>query len=219
MHPGVAQSIPPRTHTHTQHIYALSPDPLIHDLQALASWEVPVGAVLVSPDGSVVSAAHNQTEQLLDPTAHAEILCMRRGAQAVGSWRLIDFTLYVTLEPCAMCAGAAYEARLGAVVYGARSPLLGADGSWMAILPPDSGGGSERAGSSSGSSDTTKADESDAIATVTPHRPHPMHARLQVRRGVRGEECGALMKHFFDLRRRQPQKWREEQPSGGALRG
>ncbi len=68
--------------------------------------EVPVGAVLVSPAGEVLAAAHNRTEAAGDPTAHAELLCIRQAAAAAGGWRLLEATLYVTLEPCPMCAGA-----------------------------------------------------------------------------------------------------------------
>ena len=75
-----------------------------------AADEVPVGAVLVSGAGEVLAAAHNQTETASDPTAHAELLCIRRAATALGGWRLLDATLYVTLEPCPMCAGALLQA-------------------------------------------------------------------------------------------------------------
>lgn len=68
--------------------------------------EVPVGAVLVSPTGEILAAAHNHTETAGDPTAHAELLCIRQAAAAAGGWRLLEATLYVTLEPCPMCAGA-----------------------------------------------------------------------------------------------------------------
>ncbi|PRW59358.1 tRNA-specific adenosine deaminase [Chlorella sorokiniana] len=97
--------------------------------------EVPVGAVLISPAGEVLAAAHNRTETAGDPTAHAELLCIRQAAAAAGGWRLLDATLYVTLEPCPMCAGALLQSRVGTVVYGARNRLLGADGSWIAMLP------------------------------------------------------------------------------------
>lgn len=103
--------------------------------QAAALGEVPVGAVLVSPSGQVLAAAHNRVESSGDPTAHAEMACLRAGAAAAGGWRLLGTTLYVTLEPCPMCAGALLQARVGRLVYGARNRLLGADGSWIAMLP------------------------------------------------------------------------------------
>jgi tRNA(adenine34) deaminase len=94
--------------------------------RAAAAGEVPVGAVLLSPEGEVVASAHNRNEELSDPTAHAELLVIREGASAAGSWRLDGHTLVATLEPCAMCAMAAVWARLGRVVYGAADPKAGA---------------------------------------------------------------------------------------------
>ena len=96
--------------------------------------EVPVGAVLVGPEGDVLASAHNSTEIDNDPTSHAEMLCIREAAKKNGGWRLLESTLYVTLEPCPMCAGALLQARVGSVVYGARNFLLGADGSWINML-------------------------------------------------------------------------------------
>ena len=90
--------------------------------------EVPVGAVIVK-DGVVISVAHNQPIGRHDPTAHAEINALRAAAQSVGNYRLVGCTLYVTLEPCAMCAGAMMHARLARVVYGATDPKTGACGS------------------------------------------------------------------------------------------
>ena len=90
--------------------------------------EVPVGAVVVV-DGVVVAAAHNLRETTADPTAHAEVLALRAAGDALGTWRLGDATLYVTLEPCAMCAGAAVSARLGRLVFGAADPKAGSVGS------------------------------------------------------------------------------------------
>lgn len=87
--------------------------------------EVPIGAVLVV-DGRLVAAAHNGREIARDPTAHAEMLVLRRGAEVLGRWRLDDSTLYVTLEPCAMCAGAIVNARVARLVYGAADPKAGA---------------------------------------------------------------------------------------------
>ena len=93
--------------------------------RALSHGDVPVGAVLVS-DGEVIAAAGNEKELRRDPTAHAEILCLRAGADRLETWRLTDTTLYVTLEPCPMCAGALVSARVTRLVYAAQDPLAGA---------------------------------------------------------------------------------------------
>jgi tRNA(adenine34) deaminase len=88
--------------------------------------EVPIGAVIVSFRKGVVGQAHNQREQLIDPTAHAEMIAITQAAQALKSWRLEECAIYVTLEPCPMCAGAIVQARLPFVVYGASDPKAGA---------------------------------------------------------------------------------------------
>ena len=93
---------------------------------AAAEDEVPVGAVIVSLREGVIARAHNQREQLLDPTAHAEMIAITQAAQALRSWRLENCVLYVTLEPCPMCAGAIVQARLPLVVYGCTDPKAGA---------------------------------------------------------------------------------------------
>jgi len=93
---------------------------------AAAADEVPVGAVIVSFKQGVIARAHNQREQLRDPTAHAEMIAVTQAAQALQSWRLDDCALYVTLEPCPMCAGAVVLARLPLVVYGCADPKGGA---------------------------------------------------------------------------------------------
>lgn len=87
--------------------------------------EAPVGAVVVL-EGRVIGRAHNQREQLRDPTAHAEMIAITQAAAAIGSWRLEGVTLYVTLEPCPMCAGAILNARIDTLVYGAANPKAGA---------------------------------------------------------------------------------------------
>jgi tRNA(adenine34) deaminase len=92
---------------------------------AAAAGEVPVGAVLVR-DGRIVAEAHNSPRALADPTAHAELLAIRRAAETLGVERLTDCDLYVTLEPCAMCAGAIAHARIGRLYYGASDPKGGA---------------------------------------------------------------------------------------------
>jgi tRNA(Arg) A34 adenosine deaminase TadA len=92
---------------------------------AAARGEVPVGAVLVSPEGKVVARAGNRTRELNDPTAHAEVLVIRAACAALGSERLLGHDLYVTLEPCAMCAAAIAAARVARVYYGASDPKSG----------------------------------------------------------------------------------------------
>ena len=91
--------------------------------------EVPVGAVLVAESGEILSLAHNQTISLADPTAHAEIIALRRAAQKVLNYRLLSTTLYVTIEPCIMCMGAIVHARVSRVVFGAKDTKWGAAGS------------------------------------------------------------------------------------------
>ena len=95
--------------------------------------EVPVGCVIVH-DGMIVGRGHNQVESLQDATAHAEVVAIGAASNALGSWRLSDCTLYVTLEPCAMCAGAIVLARLGRLVYGAADPKAGACGSVLDVI-------------------------------------------------------------------------------------
>ena len=92
---------------------------------AAAHGDVPIGAVVVR-DGQVIAARHNERELTGDPTAHAEVLAIRDAANVVGHWRLLDCALYVTLEPCVMCAGALVNARIGRVVFGAVDPKAGA---------------------------------------------------------------------------------------------
>ncbi len=101
--------------------------------RALEHDDVPIGAVVVR-DGDVLAEAHNERELRADPTAHAEVLALREAARLDGSWRVLDAVLYVTLEPCAMCAGALVLARLPRVVYGARDPKAGACGSVLDVL-------------------------------------------------------------------------------------
>ena len=101
--------------------------------RALEHDDVPVGAVLVH-EGEVVGAGHNERELRQDPSAHAEMIALRAGARSLGSWRLLDTVLYVTLEPCAMCAGAIVLGRVPRVVYGTADPKAGAAGSVLDVL-------------------------------------------------------------------------------------
>lgn len=94
--------------------------------RAFELGECPVGAIVVAPDGSVIGEGYNLREKLQSPTAHAEILAIEQAAKALGSWRLTDCTLYVTLEPCPMCAGAIMNSRLKRLVYGAFDDKNGA---------------------------------------------------------------------------------------------
>ena len=103
--------------------------------KALAEGEVPVGAALYCGD-TLLWSDHNRRESRKDPTAHAEMLCLRHGAEKLGDWRLNDCTLYVTLEPCPMCAGALLMSRLGRCVFGAADPEAGCCGS-VYDLPAD----------------------------------------------------------------------------------
>lgn len=99
---------------------------LVEADRAAALGEVPVGCVLVDPGGVRVVASHNLRETEADPTAHAELLALRAAARSLRSWRLEGYTLYVTLEPCVMCAGALVNARIGRVVWGCDDPKAGA---------------------------------------------------------------------------------------------
>jgi tRNA(adenine34) deaminase len=101
--------------------------------RALEHDDVPIGAVVVQ-GGEVIGAGHNERELRADPTAHAEMIALREAARALGSWRVLDSVMYVTLEPCAMCAGAIVLARLPRVVFGATDPKAGAVGSVFNVL-------------------------------------------------------------------------------------
>ncbi len=100
---------------------------------ALEHEDVPIGAVLVR-EGEVIGTGHNEREVRQDPTAHAEIMALREAAREVGGWRVLESVLYVTLEPCAMCAGAIVLARVPRVVFGASDPKAGAAGSVLDVL-------------------------------------------------------------------------------------
>src|SRR5205807_2993814 len=101
--------------------------------RALEHEDVPIGAVVVR-EGEVIGAGHNERELRADPTAHAEMIAVREAARALGSWRVLDSVMYVTLEPCAMCAGAIVLARLPRLVFGATDPKAGAAGSVFNVL-------------------------------------------------------------------------------------
>ncbi|KAK9133035.1 hypothetical protein Scep_012563 [Stephania cephalantha] len=156
---------------------------LLEARKAANTWEVPVGAVMVQ-DGKIIARGCNLVEELRDSTAHAEMICIREASNTLRSWRLADTTLYVTLEPCAMCAGAILQARIDTVVWGAPNKLLGADGSWVRLFPGDP--------------------ESASDATNQPPGPvHPFHPKMSIRRGVLATECAEVMQQFFQLRRKK----------------
>lgn len=167
---------------------------LLEAKKAANTWEVPVGAVLVH-NGKIISRGCNLVEELRDSTAHAEMICIREASNVLHTWRLSETTLYVTLEPCAMCAGAILQARIDTVVWGAPNKLLGADGSWIRLFP---NGGDEATGSE---------------PTDKPPAPvHPFHPKMAIRRGVLATECADVMQQFFQLRRRNKNR-NSEAPS------
>ena len=143
---------------------------------ALATADVPIGAVVIGPDGTVLGRGRNEREALGDPTAHAEMVAIREaaarlqecgGGVAGDGWRLADCTLVVTLEPCAMCAGAVVLARIPRVVFGAWDEKAGAAGSVFDIL-----------------------------------RERRLNHWVEVYGGIRAEECAALLQDFFALHRK-----------------
>lgn len=170
--------------------------------------EVPVGAVLVGPDGHVLSQGYNQTEQSGDPTAHAEMTCIRQASTGSRGWRLLDCTLYVTLEPCPMCAGAILQSRIGTLVYGAKNTLLGADGSWIQIFPCADARESctDNQVIVQGLEETERSEPRSAATFQQGHGPmarHPFHPNIRVIRGILAGPCSEIMKDFFRERRRQ----------------
>ncbi|KAL1568499.1 tRNA(adenine(34)) deaminase [Salvia divinorum] len=159
---------------------------LLEAEKAADNWEVPVGAVLVH-SGKIIARGCNLVEQLRDSTAHAEIICIREASNTLRTWRLSETILYVTLEPCPMCAGAILQARIDTLVWGAPNKLLGADGSWIRLFPGDGGSSSE--------------------PTEKPPAPvHPFHPKMNIRRGVLASECADTMQQFFKRRRKQEKK-------------
>lgn len=136
-------------------------------LKAYEQDEVPVGAVLVL-EGRVIARGHNQVELLQDATAHAEMLCLTAGASHLQNWRLEGATLYCTLEPCSMCAGALLSSRVKRLVWGAPDARVGANGSWVDLFA----------------------------------QKHPIHT-IEVVSGVLEAEAAALLKEFFQKRRRE----------------
>ena len=136
--------------------------------QAFAIGEVPVGAVLVYK-GDVMATGFNRREIDQDPTAHAEMIAIREASSKLGSWRLNDTTLYVTLEPCVMCAGTLIQARISRLVFGSFDPKAGACGSIC-----------------------------DLLAEA------PFNHRVFVQSGILADECGTILKNFFQQLRTSP---------------
>jgi tRNA(adenine34) deaminase len=139
---------------------------LVQARLALATADVPIGAVVIGPDGTVIGSGRNEREAHHDPTAHAEMLAIREAARKLDSWRLEGCTLVVTLEPCAMCAGAVVLARLPKVVFGAWDEKAGAAGSVFDIL-----------------------------------RERRLNHWVEVHPEVRADECGNLLREFFEAHR------------------
>jgi tRNA(adenine34) deaminase len=137
-------------------------------IAAAAHDDVPIGAVLVK-DGAVVAAAGNERQLRQDPTAHAEILALRAGAEKRGTWRLDGTTMYVTLEPCAMCAGALVLARVARLVYGPQDPKAGA-----------------------------------ALTLYNIVQDPRLNHELEVTADVLTDECAAVLRRFFEVRRSGP---------------
>jgi tRNA(adenine34) deaminase len=162
--------------------------------------EVPVGAVLVCEEGNVIARAHNVVETSTDPTAHAELLCLRQASKKLQSWRLLGTTLYVTLEPCPMCAGALLQSRVKRVVWGAPNVQLGADGSWISLLREDDDGEEEEEGL--GEEEESGEGDGPKVKIQVKAAKHPYHF-IQVRRNFLRDECSLLLTDFFKRRRSQ----------------
>lgn len=135
--------------------------------KAYCAKEVPVGAVLVK-EGVIVARGHNQVEMLKDATAHAEMLCLTAGEAALENWRLANTTLYCSLEPCSMCAGAMLLTRISRLVWGTQDIRHGANGSWVNLF----------------------------------EKKHPTHS-IEVVSGVLGDYAAAMMRDFFQKRRKE----------------
>ena len=136
--------------------------------KALTAGEIPIGAVIVDENGSVVADGYNRRELWQDATAHAEVVAIRRAGRQLGHWRLPSCTLYVTVEPCPMCAGALVMSRMKRVVYGC----------------PDA-----------------KAGAVESLFNITGHRA--LNHQVAVTAGVLEDDCAAIMKRFFEQRRKE----------------
>jgi tRNA(adenine34) deaminase len=133
-----AFSRPPAKHNSEMPILLSYPDfmqfAIVEAHAAEAAGEVPVGAIVVSPTGEIIGRGSNHVLRTSDPTAHAEVVALREAGRALGNYRLTGCTLYCTLEPCAMCAGAILHARIARLVFAARDPKAGACGSVLSVM-------------------------------------------------------------------------------------
>jgi len=172
--------------------------------RALDAGEVPVGAVAVAPSGEVLAVGRNATEAARDPTAHAEMSVVRAAAARLGAWRLSGVTVYTTLEPCPMCAGALLQARVSRVVFGAPSELLGCAGSWLGVLPTPRGrGGLGAPGAGAGA-------EADPAAAQRAEAARRRRDRVAARVSGLGSDDGASASELAALAARLPRG-----PGGG----
>lgn len=174
---------------------------------AFQAGEVPIGAVLVF-DSQVAAAACNLTETRRNPLSHAELLCISAAAEQQLAWRLHEATLYSTIEPCPMCAGAILQARLARLVYGAKQPRVGADGSWVAMFPKQpqqQQHAQPHPGPRPCSCQSQLSEQEQRQQALQPVSVHPFHPNIQVTSGVLADDCAALMQEFFRKRRREQQ--------------
>ena len=171
-------------------------------LQARAAGEVPVGAVVVL-DGEIIGRGFNAPISRHDPSAHAEMMALRDAAQRLGNYRLVDCELFVTLEPCLMCAGAIMHARIARLVYGASDPKTGACGSVVdafgefnpssALLNPPAPLSGGEPGEGVGAPPLTRGGREGLR----------LNHHTEVNGGVLADECGAMLSDFFAMRRAQ----------------
>ena len=140
--------------------------------RAFTGGEVPVGAIVVQND-RILARGHNQVEQLNDPTAHAEMIALTSAFNFLGSKYLPEATIYITVEPCVMCAGALYWSKIGRVVYGASDDKNGYRKGFSCV----------------------------PVGTGTAQEPWPFHPKTAVLKGVLADECALIMKEFFQARR------------------
>lgn len=176
---------------------------------AFQAGEVPIGAVLVF-DSQVLAAACNLTETRRNPLSHAELLCISAAAEQQLAWRLHEATLYSTIEPCPMCAGAILQARLARLVYGAKQPRVGADGSWVAMFPKQPQQQQQQhaqphPGPQPCSCQSQCSEQEQRQQALQPVSVHPFHPNIRVTSGVLADDCAALMREFFRKRRREQQ--------------
>lgn len=152
--------------------------------RAYEADEVPIGAVIVMDD-KIIARGHNQTERLTDPTAHAEIIALTSAFNHLGSKYLPDATIYITVEPCLMCAGALYWSKIGKVVFGAE----------------DDKNGYRRMILTGNKAEGVSPEQIPAGSALTPAGSWPFHPKTVLVKGVLKDECARLMKEFFQSKR------------------